>query len=197
MESRRPRPVIADATGEGRPTVAKSAEGPIARATTAHAAFGGWNRLAAGLVALFVVAGDLVFAAVAIGFATWRGWTIGFGVGAATAAALNLAACSWLLPRWDRWVAMQGANLERKLERMRRSRLLERPTRWLSHGSIVLFAIACALIGAILGVVLARLASPTPLTRRRVLAACLAEGVFKAALYASIGIGIGSAVGTA
>lgn len=159
-----------------------------------HAAFSGWSRLLAGLVALFAFGGDALFAAVAIGFAAWQGWLVGFGIAAATATVLNLAACGWLLPRWDQWVATHGAGLERRLERLRRNRLLRHPTRWLAHGSIVLFAIASGLIGAVIGVALARLASEGPLPRRRVVAACLAEAIFKAALYASVGVGVGSAV---
>lgn len=159
------------------------------------AAFAGWSRLVAGLVAVFAFAGDTLFAAVAIGFATWQGWVTGFGAAAATAAVLNLAACGWLLPRWDRWLAAKGADLERKLGRLRRSRLLRHPAGWLAHGSPVLFAIASALVGAVIGVAIARLASTQPLPRNRVVVACVSEAVFKAALYASIGIGIGEAVG--
>lgn len=181
---------------------AQSTDSPVARRIGPgssrevgdEATFGGWNRLLAGLVGLFAFGGDVLFAAVAIGFAAWQGWLVGFGTAAATAAVLNLAACGWLLPRWDQWVATHGAGLERRLESLRRNRLLKHPTRWLAQGSIVLFAIASGMIGAVIGVALARLASAEPLPRRRVVAACLAEAIFKAAIYASIGVGVDSAV---
>lgn len=162
-----------------------------------RAGFGGWNRVVAGLVALFAFAGDTVFAAVGIGVAAWRGWLVGFLAAAAVATVLNLAACGWLLPRWDQWATVHGAGLERRMESLRRSRLLGRPTSWLAQGSVALFAVASGLIGAVIGVALARLASASPLSRRRVVAACVAEAVVKAALYASIGVGVGSALGAA
>jgi hypothetical protein len=149
--------------------------GDTSRDVPTKAALGGWDRLVGGLVALFALGGDALFASVAIGFTVWQGWLIGFGTGASVAAGLNLAACGWLLPRWDQWVAAQGAKFERRLASLRRNRLLKYPTRWLAQGSTVMFAIACALIGAVTGVALARLASAQPLSRRRVLAACLAR----------------------
>jgi hypothetical protein len=71
-------------------------------------------------------------------------------------------------------------------------RLLSHPASWLTHGSIVLSAIASALLGAVFSVAVVRWESDKPVSHRRVLVASIAAGVWFGALNASIGAGIGA-----
>ncbi len=76
---------------------------------------------------------------------------------------------------------------EKRLAKMRKSRLMRHPVRWITDGSGVLFALAAALLNAVIVVALARLIGGEPVGERRIFMAALGYAVFFAGIMSLIG----------
>jgi hypothetical protein len=158
------------------------------------AEFGGLSKAIAGAISVFALGVvDLGLGPLVIALAAWLGWLIAFALASSAYFVFCLLSCEWILARWDPWILTKsGAKLERKLDGLRNKRLLKYPAGWLTHGSIVLFTIASALLGAVFSVAVVRWESDKHVSHRRVIVASIAAGLWFGALNASIGAGIGA-----
>ena len=155
--------------------------------------FSGVDKAIAGAVGVFGVGiADFGLGPIVMALSAWLGWLPAFVLAAVCYTGFSLVCCTWLLRRWDQWeLSPSGARLERRLDKLRTNRVLKYPVGWLSHGSLVLFTIASAILGAVFGVAVFRWATGAHLSRGRVLVASIAAGLW----FAAFNSGIGAAVG--
>jgi hypothetical protein len=133
---------------------------------------------------------DLLLGPVLVAAAVWLPWYLVLGASAALFTFVNIACCNWVQRRWESWSGGRGGNLEERLERRRRSRLLRHPVRWMTRDSDVWVTIAAGLIGTVIVVGLVRLLGGGPVPARRVMFGSLAYSAGFAATYTGVGVGI-------
>jgi hypothetical protein len=114
-----------------------------------------------------------------------------FAITAGFYSLVQYAACRWLLRRWDAWISGNGRRLEGRLEKWRKGRILKYPVNWITHGSIFWFGLASVIFASVVVVAVAQLASDEPVPHRRVILSSAIYGIWFAALYTSIGYGVG------
>ena len=117
-----------------------------------------------------------------------------FAVGAVAVSLLAIACCTWLERRWEDWFSGNGNKLEKRLERMRESRLLRRPVAWIQHGSDRQYAFAAAVANPVLVAALARSIGGRPIGRRRIVLGAVAYAIPYVALWTLVGVALGGAV---
>ena len=116
-------------------------------------------------------------------------------VGAACAVSfLSIGCCRWLDRRWDDWLLGHGARVERRLERIRASRLMRHPIAWIEGSSDRLYAAAAAIVNPILVVALARSIAGRPIGERRIVLGSVAYAIPYVAMWTIVGIALGSTV---
>ncbi len=116
-------------------------------------------------------------------------------VGAAIAVSLlSIACCSWVDRRWDEWSAGNAGRLERRLEKMRESRLLAHPVAWIERGSDRWYAVAAAVANPVLVAALARPLSGRPIGRRRIVLGSVAYAVPYVAMWSLVGFLLGDTI---
>lgn len=116
---------------------------------------------------------------------------------AAAAVAVSLLAifcCTWLERSWDDWFSGHGNKLEKRLERMRGSRLMRKPVAWIQHGSDRQYALAAAIANPVLVAALARSIGGRPIGRRRIVLGSVAYAIPYVALWTLVGVALGSVV---
>jgi hypothetical protein len=92
---------------------------------------------------------------------------------------------------WDDWIRGYGAKLEKRLEKLRRGRLLKHPLGWVARDSTVLLTIAAGLIGTVIVVAVTRLAAGRKtIGQRHIVFASIAYSVGFAATYTGVGVAI-------
>ncbi len=171
------------------PLVMTSPSSPTERA--GRAARTGAAGAVVGAVAFFD--GVFVGTPVALLAAAFRPLFV-FAVGAPVVSLLAIACCAWLERRWDDWSSGNGNRLEKRLDRMRESRLLRKPVAWLQHGSDRQYAFAAAVANPILVAALARSIGGRPIGRRRIVLGAVAYAIPYVALWTLVGVAFGSAV---
>jgi hypothetical protein len=144
-----------------------------------------------GAVAFFD--GVCVGMPVAVLAAAWRPMFV-FGIGAVAVSLLAIFCCSWLERRWDDWSSRNGNRLEKRLDRMRENRLMQKPVAWLQHGSDRQYAFAAAVANPVLVAALARSIGGRPIGRRRIVLGSVAYAIPYVALWSLVGVAISSAV---
>jgi len=114
----------------------------------------------------------------------------------AVAAVFGLAVgcCTWLDRRWDDWLAGHGGRLEKRLESMRKSRLLRHPEAWIQGSSDRRYALAAAIVNPILVVGLARTIGDRPVSRRRIVVGSLAYAIPYAGMWTLVGLAFADAM---
>ena len=113
-------------------------------------------------------------------------------VGAAIAVTLlSVACCSWVDRRWDEWSAGNASRLERRLEKMRESRLLAHPVAWIQRGSDRWYAVAAAVANPVLVAALSRPLSGLPIGRRRIVLGSVAYAIPYVAMWSIVGYLLG------
>ena len=147
------------------------------------------------LITAFVLVDAYLIGIPVVFLAAWtKPWVV-FAVAAVALSFLNVALCGWLDRNWDAWFASGNANkVEKRLEKLRASRMMSRPVSWISRGSDLWFALAAAMINAITVIALARIIGGKPVGRHRVLVAGIAYSIFFAALFSIIGVGLGDVI---
>ena len=110
----------------------------------------------------------------------------------AAVSLLSIGCCAWLDRRWDDWASGHGKRLERRLDAMRRSRLMQHPVEWLRSGSDRRYALAAALVNPILVVGLSRTIEEEPVGRRRIVLGSFAYAVPYVAIWTLVGIALSS-----
>ncbi len=117
-----------------------------------------------------------------------------FAGGAVAVSLLAAFCCTWLERRWDDWSAGNGGKLEKRLERMRESRLMRKPVAWIQHGSDRQYAFAAAVANPVLVAAFARSLVGRPVGRRRIVLGSVAYAIPYVALWTLVGAGLGGAV---
>ena len=107
---------------------------------------------------------------------------------------INVASCRWLQRHWESWIAGNGERVEAKLEKMRASRVMRHPIKWITRGSDWWFALATAIVNPIIVVAAARTIGGQPISERRILIASLAYAVPMAAVFTFTGYVVGEAL---
>jgi len=108
----------------------------------------------------------------------------------AAVSLLSIGCCTWLDRRWDDWASGHGKRLEKRLDSMRRSRLMQHPVEWLRSSSDRRYALAAALVNPILVVGLSRTIEQTPVGRRRIVLGSVAYAVSYVAIWTFVGIAL-------
>ena len=145
------------------------------------------------MVALWWFTDPFVVIGVAV-LAAWLNPLIVLVVAAAVLTFINLGCCNWIDRHWDGWMARYGKRIEKKLEKMRKGRVMRHPVAWITSGSGALFGLAAALTNAINAVVLGRLIGGHPVGERKGLIAAASFSIFVAALGALIGLAAGDII---
>jgi len=150
-----------------------------------------------GVIGVLVVLWWFSDAVVVIGVAALAAWLnplIVFVVATIVLTAINLGCCNWIDRHWDGWMARYGKRFEKRLEKMRKGRVMRHPVAWITSGSGALFGLAAALTNAINAVVLGRLIGGQPVGERRALIAAVSFSIFGAGLGALIGFAAGDII---
>jgi hypothetical protein len=142
------------------------------------------------LVGVYAFLDDLLLGPILVAVTVWVPWYLVFGVASAALTFVNIASCNWMQRCWDDWIRGYGAKLEKRLEKLRRGRLLKHPLGWITRDSTVLLTIAAGLIGTVIVVAVLRLAGSKPIGKRRILYGSVAYAVGFAATYTGVGVAI-------
>jgi uncharacterized membrane protein len=117
-----------------------------------------------------------------------------FVVAVVVIALINLASCTWVDREWETFASGPGKRVEKRLDKMRKSKTMRHPVEWITRGSAGWYALAAALINAITVTALARIIGGKPVGQRRVQLAAIAYAVFFAGIFTLIGIGLGDLI---
>jgi hypothetical protein len=114
-----------------------------------------------------------------------------FAVAALAIVLLNVACCTWIDEHWGEWVAGSGARVETRLRKMRDKKSLEKPVSWIEQGTAARYALAAAIVNAILVVGSARIFTGRPVGSHRIRVASLSYGLIFAGVYSLCGYMLG------
>ena len=117
-----------------------------------------------------------------------------FALGALAVFALNVACCTWVDDNWGTWMAGSGARVEAKLARMRDAKALRKPIGWIRTGSTLTYALAAAVINAILVVATARVVTGRAVGAARIRTASLAYALLFTGVFAASGYALGRVI---
>jgi hypothetical protein len=148
------------------------------------------NGVVGALVGVYAFLDDLILGPILVAVTVWAPWYFVFGVAAVVLTFVNVACCNWMLRGWDDWIQGYGAKLEKRLEKLRRGRLLKHPLGWIARDSTVLLIIAAGLIGTVIVVAVTRLAGSETVSKRQILFGSIAYSVGFAATYTGVGVAI-------
>jgi hypothetical protein len=116
-------------------------------------------------------------------------------VGAATGILLlNIACCTWIDENWGIWIAGRGARVAAKLDRLRDGKTVSKTLGWITGGSGVRYAVAAAIVNAIIVVGTTRVATGVPVGNRRIRIASLAYAVMFAGVFSACGGALGRVI---
>jgi hypothetical protein len=107
-------------------------------------------------------------------------------------ALLVIACCHWVDRRWEAWFSGHGTRIERRLERMRASRLMKHPVAWIERGSDRWYVFAAAVANPILVGMLARFVGGRPIGERRIVLGSIAYAVPYVAMWTLVGLALGA-----
>jgi len=110
-----------------------------------------------------------------------------FVTAAVAVSLLSIACCRWVNRRWDDWFAGHAGRVEKRLEKMRASRLLRHPVAWIQRGSDRWYAVAAAVANPILVAAFARSLSGEPVGERRIVLGSVAYAIPYVALWSFVG----------
>ena len=117
-----------------------------------------------------------------------------FVTAACAVSVLSICCCRWVDRSWDDWLLGHGARVERRLERIRASRLMRHPVTWIEGSSDRRYAVAAAIVNPILVVALARSVAARPIGERRILLGSVAYAIPYVAMWTIIGVAVGSTI---
>jgi hypothetical protein len=137
--------------------------------------------------------GVLIGAPVAALAATLRPPLV-FAAAAVAVSFLSIACCRWVDRRWEDWFSGNSSRVEKRLGRMRESRLMRRPVAWIQGSSDRRYALAAAIVNPILVVALARTIAGRPIGERRILLGSVAYAIPYVAMWSLVGIAVGGTV---
>jgi hypothetical protein len=117
-----------------------------------------------------------------------------FGIAAAAVFLLNVACCTWVDANWGLFAAGPGERVEAKIEQLRTRKALEKPIGWITSGSARSYALAAAVINAILVVATARVVTGSPVGAQRIRTASLTYALLFSAVYSACGYALGKVI---
>ncbi|MFL6005992.1 MAG: hypothetical protein ACJ744_07085 [Gaiellaceae bacterium] len=115
-----------------------------------------------------------------------------YALATTTVALVVIACCHWVERRWEDWFSGNGTRIERRLERMRASRVMKHPVAWIERGSDRWYAFAAAVANPILVGTLARFVGGRPIGERRLLLGAVAYAVPYVAMWTLVGLALGA-----
>ena len=107
---------------------------------------------------------------------------------------LVVGCCRWVDRRWDDWFSGNGTRIEKRLERMRASRLMAHPVAWIQRGSDRWYALAAAVANPILVATFARFVGGKPIGERRIFLGAVAYALPYVAMWSIVGVAFGEAI---
>jgi hypothetical protein len=107
---------------------------------------------------------------------------------------LVIACCRWMDRRWDDWFAGNGNRIEKRLETMRASRLMQHPVAWIQRGSDRWYALAAAVANPILVAGVARFLGGRRIGQRRIMLGAVAYAVPYVAMWSIVGFLVGGSL---
>ena len=134
--------------------------------------------------------GVFVGAPIAILAASFRPLLVLVGAWCAV-SFLSIGCCRWLDGRWDDWLTAHGTRIQRRLEGMRKSRLMRRPVEWIESSSDRRYAVAAAVVNPILVVALVRSVGGKPVGERRIVLGSVAYAIPYVVMWTLVGIAFG------
>jgi hypothetical protein len=176
-------------------TASSDADGPVELNSSPGHAHPASTAFIGAFVAIFAVFDTLLLGVPIMMLAAWIDPLLIFIATGALLTVVNRAACGWLDREWDLWMGGPGKRVEKKLDSMRSSRLMEHPVRWIAGGSDVRFAFAASLTNAIITVAGARLIGGKRVGTHRVLIASVTYSLFFVGVYSLVGSVIGNFIG--
>jgi hypothetical protein len=117
-----------------------------------------------------------------------------FGVAAVGVFLLNVVCCTWVDANWGPFAAGPGGRVEARIEKLRTRKTLEKPIGWITSGSARSYALAAAVINAILVVATARVVTGSPVGAQRIRTASLTYALLFAAVYSVCGYALGKVI---
>ena len=124
---------------------------------------------------------------------SFRPWLV-YVVATVVVAALVIGCCRWVDRRWADWFSGNGARIERRIEKMRASRLMAHPVAWIERGSDRGYALAAAVANPVLVATFARFVSGKPIGERRIFLGAVAYALPYVAMWSIIGIAVGETI---
>jgi hypothetical protein len=107
---------------------------------------------------------------------------------------LVIGCCRWVDRRWDDWFSGNGTRIEKRLEKMRESRLMAHPVAWIQRGSDRWYALAAAVANPILVATLARVVVAEPVGERRIVLGAVAYAIPYVAMWSIVGFAFGETI---
>jgi hypothetical protein len=151
-----------------------------------------------GLVGTIVAAiaffdGVVLGAPIAVLAASFRPLVV-FVAASLAVALLTIASCRWVDRRWDDWLSGNASRMGKRLDGMRKSRLMTRPVRWIERGSDRSYAFAAAVCNPVLVLGVARSINAKPVGERRIVLGCIAYAIPYVAMWTLVGLALGTAI---
>ena len=167
----------------------------MATPTSTHRGAGSARTGVAGAIVAAVAFFDGVFigAPIALLAASFRPLLVYF-VATVVVVLLVIGCCRWIDRRWDVWFSGNGTRLEKRLEKMRASRLMAHPVAWIERGSVRWYALAAAVANPVLVATFARFVAKGPIGERRIILGAVAYAVPYAAMWSIVGLAFGEAI---
>ena len=167
----------------------------MAAPTPTHRGAGAARTGVAGAIVGAVAFFDGVFIGLPIALlaASFRPWLV-YCVGTVVVAALVIVCCRWIDRRWEDWFSGNGTRIERRMEKMRASRLMAHPVAWIERGSDRWYALAAAVANPVLVATFARFVSGTPIGERRIFLGAVAYALPYVALWTIVGLVFGETI---
>jgi hypothetical protein len=107
---------------------------------------------------------------------------------------LVISCCRWVDRRWDDWFSGNGTRIEKRIEKMRASRLMAHPVAWIERGSDRWYAFAAAVANPILVATFARFVSGKPIGQRRIVLGAVAYALPYVAMWSIVGFALGETI---
>jgi hypothetical protein len=144
-------------------------------------------------IAGFALFGDLIVGGIVVLLAALANPLVVWTVSAAGIALMNIACCRWVVREWSSFIGGSGAGVAKRVDGLRESRLMRRPTAWLSEAGDGRFALAAILTNAITAVTAAR-ALGASVDGRRIIVASVGFAAVSCGLHATFGFILGEVI---
>jgi hypothetical protein len=144
-----------------------------------------------GAIAVYAVFDSLIIGVPTVVLAATYDSLRVYAVAALAIVLLNVACCTWIDAHWGEWVAGSGARVETRLKKMRDKKSLQKPVSWIEQGNASRYALAAAIVNAILVIGTARIITGKAVGSHRIRVAAMSYGLIFAGVYSLCGYMLG------